>query len=107
MAINLDITVTHSQGADAWVGMWPPTIRQILKSRFDNSCNNANSLTHLSKKRLVFVRKALNEVSKILAEAVSELWIEHAAAIKLIVQTELTQPELDQQQWTETPLPSN
>ena len=51
------------------------------------------------KKLVVFFSKALKEVSKILAEAVSELWIEQAAAIKLIEQTEQAHSELNQQQW--------
>ena len=36
----------------------------------------------LIRKTLVFFRKALKEVSKTLAEAVSELWTERTAAIK-------------------------
>ena len=40
-------------------------------------------------------------------EAVSELWTERAAAVKLIEQTEQAYSELDQQQWRGTPLPSN
>ena len=57
MEIILDIAATHPQGADVWVGMWPPPLRQTLKSRYDNSSNYTNALTNLSEKRLVFFRK--------------------------------------------------
>ena len=56
--------ILDPQGADVWVGMWPPFLRQTLKSRFENSSNYANTITNLTKKRLVFLRKALKEVSK-------------------------------------------
>ena len=46
---------------------------------------------------IIFLRKALKEVSKKLAEAVSELWSERAAAIKVMEQTEQEQAERDQQ----------
>ena len=39
MEVILDIVVTHPHGADVWVGMWPPSLRQTLKSRFENSSN--------------------------------------------------------------------
>ena len=107
MEIILDIAITHPQGMDVWVGMWPLSLRQTLKSRFENSSNYSNVLKNLSEKRLVFFRKKLKEVSKILAKAVSELWIEQDAAIKLIEQTELAQSEPDQQQWRGTSLSSN
>ena len=61
----------------------------------------------MSEKRMVFFSKALKEVSKTLAEAVSELWIEGAAVIKIIDQTEQAQSEPDQQQLRGTSLPSN
>ena len=79
----MDGAVTNPKEANEWVGMWPPALRQILKTRFKNSSNYANTLTNLSDERLVFVRKALKEVSKTLAEAFSELWTELAVAIKL------------------------
>ena len=107
MGIILDITVTHLQGADIWVGMWPPSFRQILKSRFGNSSNYLNALTNLSEKRLIFLRKAAKEVSKTLAEADSELRTKRTAAKKLIEQTEQAQTELDLQRGRGTPLPSN
>ena len=44
---------------------------------------------------MVFLRKALKEVFKKLSEAISELYTERAAAIKLIEQTVQAQPELD------------
>ena len=40
-----------------------------------------------------------------IAEMVSELWNERAAAIKLMEQTKLAQSEQDQKQWRGTPLP--
>ena len=46
MEIILDIAATHPQGADVWVGMWPPYLRQTLKSRFENSSNYAITLTN-------------------------------------------------------------
>ena len=49
-------------------------------------------------KILVIFRKARKEVSKTLAEAVSELWAERAAALKLIELTEQTHYKQDQQQ---------
>ena len=107
MEIILDITVTHPQGADVWVGMLPQSLRQLLKTRFENSSNYANALTNLTEKRLIFFRKALKEVSKTQVEAVSEIWIERVEAIKVIEQTEQAQPEPDQQQWRGKPLPSN
>ena len=55
MEIILVIAVTHPQGAGVWVGIW------TLKSRFENSCNYSNVLTNVSKKALVFFRKALNK----------------------------------------------
>ena len=87
--------------------MWPPTLIQTLKSRFEISSNCSNALTILSDKRLVFPRKALKEVSKTLAEAVLELWTERTAAITLIEQTEQAQSGLDQRQLRGTPLPSD
>ena len=72
--ILLDIAVNHLQGADVWVEMWPPSLRQILKSRYENSSKYTNALTNLSVKRLIHFRKALKDVSKTLAEAVSEFW---------------------------------
>ena len=95
------------QGAGVWVGMWPPSLRQTLKSLFENIKNYANALTNETEKKLILFRKALKEVSKALAEAVLELWIERAEEIKLIEQTEQAQSEPDQQQWRRTPLPSN
>ena len=91
--IILDITAT--------------TLRQTLKSRFENSSIYSNALTNLPEKRLVFLKKALKGVSKTLAEAVSELWTERSAAMKLIEQTKQDQSELDQQKLRGTPLPSN
>ena len=73
MEIALDIAVTHSQGADVWVRMWTPMIRQLLKARLENSSSNStNALTNLFEKALVFYRRALKDPSKTLAEAVSE-----------------------------------
>ena len=57
MEIILVIAATHPQGADVWVGMWPPSLRQTLKSRYENSSNYANVLINLSEKRLVFFGK--------------------------------------------------
>ena len=107
MEIILEIAATHPQEADVWVGMWPPSLRRALKSRFEKSSNYANTLTNLIEKRLVFFTKALKEVSKILAKTVSELRKEREAKIKLIEQSELAQSKQDQQQWRGTPLPSN
>ena len=87
--------------------MWPPYLRQTLKSRFENSSDYANTLTSITEKQQISPRKALKEVSKALAEAVSELWSEREAAIKLIEQIEQEQAEGDQQQRRGTPLPSN
>ena len=47
MEIMLGIAVKHPQKAKFWVGMWQPTSRQILKSRFENSINYSNALTSL------------------------------------------------------------
>ena len=107
MEIIFDIAVTHPQGADAWVGMWPLTLRRALKSRYENSSNYSNSLTTLSEKRLVILRKALKEVPKTLAEVVTELWTARAAAKKLMEQTEQVQSEPDQQKWRGTQLSLN
>ena len=46
---------------------WTPTLRQLLKTLFEKS----NS-TNLLEKELVFYRKALNDLSKTPAGAVSE-----------------------------------
>ena len=73
MEIVSDIAVKHPDRADVWVRMCSSSLRQILKSRFENSYNHANALTFLSEKRLVFFRKARKENSKTLAEAVSDL----------------------------------
>ena len=81
--------------------------QEKLKARFENSYNYASTMTIVSEKRLVFFKKSPKEVSKILAEAASELWIECTAAIKLIEQIQLSQSELDQQLWRGTQLPSN
>ena len=37
MEIMFDIAVTHPQEADVLVGMWPPTLRQILRLRFQTA----------------------------------------------------------------------
>ena len=50
MEIILYIAVTLSQGADVKVRMWPPFLRQTLKSGFENGSNRANALTNLSEK---------------------------------------------------------
>ena len=50
MEIILDITVTHPQGADVWVGMLPPSLKQTQKLRYKNSSNYTNALTNLSEK---------------------------------------------------------
>ena len=55
-----------------------------------------NVLTNLSEKVNVFFQKALKEASKILAEAISELWKEQSAEMKLIEQTVQEQSTLDQ-----------
>ena len=89
MEIILGIAVPHPQGMDVWVGMWPPSLKQTLKSRFENSTNCPNSVTNLTEKLLVFFRKALKEVSTTLAGAISELWTECAESIKLIEQSDL------------------
>ena len=91
MEIIIDIAVTHPQRADVWGGIWSPSLRQTLKSRFEDSSDYANALTNLLEKELVFFRKVFKKVSKTLAEAVSELWIELAAAIKQIEQIEQAQ----------------
>ena len=44
----LDINVTHPQEADAWVGKRSSTLRQALKSRFENNSNYSIALTNLS-----------------------------------------------------------
>ena len=94
---NTRYTITHPQGADVLVGMCPPTLGQKQKSRFENSSNYSNALTNMSEKRIVFLRIALKEVSKTLADSVSELWTDRAAAVKLIERTEQAQSELHQQ----------
>ena len=102
MEIILDLAVIHPQEADEWVGKWPLILRQILKSTSGNSTNFSNILTNFSKKALVFFIIALKEVSKILAEAVSETRKQCAAEMKLIERTSHAQSELDQQQWRGT-----
>ena len=97
----------HPPAGSGCMGRDVDTVPQTLKSRFENSSNYANTLTNLTEKRLVFLRKALKEVSKTLAEAVSELWSERTAAIKLMEQTEQEQAERDQKQWRGAPFPSN
>ena len=96
MEIALDIAVTHPQGADVWVGLWPPQLRQLLKTRF--KCSNStynNALSNLSDITLTFYRKA-PELSKTLAEAVSELWKDGTEEIKqLVKQTQQLTPEED------------
>ena len=77
--------------------------KKTLKSRFAISSIYAIALTNLTEKGLVFFRK----VFKTLTEAVSELGIERAAAIKIIGGTDKVKAEPEQQQWSGTPLPSN
>ena len=88
MEIILDIAAAHSQRAGEWIGMWPPSLRQTLKSRLENSSNYANVLTNLSE----------IEVSKTLAGPVSELWTERTEAVKQIEQIERGPSHLDQRQ---------
>ena len=64
MEIILEIAAIHPQGSDVWVEMWPPSLRQTLKSGYEISSNYANELINLSEKRLVFFRKALKEGSR-------------------------------------------
>ena len=64
-----------------------PTLRQLLMTRFNNSnSTNINALTNLSEKALVFYRKTRKDLSKRLAEAVSELWKERTEAIKKLLE---------------------
>ena len=53
MEIIPDIAVKHPQGEDVWVGMYPPTLRQIIKSRFENSSIYSNAITDLSEKAMI------------------------------------------------------
>ena len=80
--IILDIAVTHPQGADAWKEIWPSTL-QLVKSRFENSCNYSNALANLSDKALVFFKKIKKKISESLAEAFFEQWKERAGRIKI------------------------
>ena len=53
MKIVLDMAVKHPQGADVWVGIWPPTLRQTQKHRFERSNpTNNNTLTNISERAL-------------------------------------------------------
>ena len=73
-----DIAVTHPQGVDVWIGLWPPQLRHLLKTRFESSNSTYNdALKKLSVKTLSFYRKALKDLSKTVAEAVSDLWKEY------------------------------
>ena len=82
MEIALNIAVINPQGADVWVGMWT-----LMLTRFENNNSTyTNALTNLSEKVLVFYRKALKELLKTLAEAVSEPWRERPEAIKKLVE---------------------
>ena len=84
MEAALDITVTHPKGGDVWVGMWSLHLKQLLKIRFESSnCTYNNAFSNLTEKKLTFYRKALKELPKTLAEAVSELRKEHAEVKKL------------------------
>ena len=109
MKVALDIAVTHPQGADIWVGMWPPHLRQTLKTRFESSNSTyANALTHLTEQQLTFYRKALKDLSKTLAEAVSELWKERAKEIMKLDPTQtLTPNDNDFSQERRHPLPAD
>ena len=53
------------------------------------------TLLQTCQKKAVFIRKALKEVFKTLAEAVVEIWIERGAAIKLIEQRKTAQAQLE------------
>ena len=104
-----DIAVTHPQGEDVWVRMWPPHLRELLKTRFKNSNRTyANALTNISEKQLTFYRKAPKNLSKTLAEAVSELWKERAEEIKKLepIQTP-TSNESGISQGRRRPLPAD
>ena len=54
-----------------------------IKRRFER-CNPTyiNALTNISERALGYYRKSIKELSKTLAEAISELWKERAEAIK-------------------------
>ena len=63
------------KGEDIWVGMWPLTLRQTRKRKFEKrNPTYINALKNKSEKSFVYYRKPLKEVPKALAEAVSELW---------------------------------
>ena len=50
--------------ADVWVGMWSPYLRQLIKTRFENSNRTyTNALTSLSEKQLAVYREALKDLS--------------------------------------------
>ena len=51
MEIAVDIAVTYSKGAHVWVGMLTPTLKRLLKTRFENSNSNStytNALANMS-----------------------------------------------------------
>ena len=57
MEIMLDIAVKHPHAADVWVGMWPPTLSQALKRRFErNNATYINGLTNISEIALAYYR---------------------------------------------------
>ena len=74
MEITLDIEVTHPQEADVWMRMQPSLLIQLLKARLErNNSPYAYAFRNLSEMALTFYRKALKDLLKSLAEAVSEL----------------------------------
>ena len=101
MKIVLDTAIKHPQGADVWVGMWPPTLRQTLKHRFERSNPlYINAHTNISERALGYCRKSLKDVSKTLAEAVPELGKERADATKRLKQhPQMTSPNLRAEGW--------
>ena len=110
MEVERDIAVTHYQEVDIWVRMWPPHLRQLIKTRFENSnCNYNNDISDLNEKQFTSYRKALKDLSNTLAEAVSEQWKERMEEIKkLDEQTSILTPnEGVFSQRRRHPLPAN
>ena len=102
MEIALDLAVKHPQGADAWVGMWTPTLREELRTRYQSSYPNA--FNQLKEKDMTYHRSALLQITRILADGVCDLWTERADAIKQL-ETPETQHTQRQQHSNINPAP--
>ena len=76
MEIALDLAVKHPQGADAWIGMWTPTLRDDLKRRYQSSYPDA--FNQLKEKDMTYHRNALLQITRILKDGVYDLWTERA-----------------------------